>query len=147
MAGLIPFNRNKSLFNTNRFDDFYNVMDDFFNDMLPSRFLMNDTFKIDVMESEKEYLVEAELPGIKKEDISLELVEGRLTIEVICEDSIEDKKNNYIHKERKIGAMKRSIYLQDIASEGICAKFDNGLLKINIPKISKEENSYKIDIK
>jgi len=140
MAGLVPFNKNKSLFNSN-------MLDDFFGDFLPTRFFSNDTFKVDVSENDKSYLVEAELPGIKKEEVNLSLDDDRLTISVEREEKTEDKKGSYIHKERRYGSMQRSIYLQDIANEGIDAKFENGLLKIEIPKQDKKDNSRRIEIK
>ena len=146
MAGLIPFNKNKSIANTS-LTDFYNVIDDFFNDVTPSRFLAQDTFKIDVQDKEKEYLVEAELPGFNKEDILLELNDNKLSISVEKEEKKEEANKNYIHRERKYGSMQRSIYLADVNGEGISAKFENGLLKILIPKIDCKEKAKKIDIK
>ena len=67
MAGLVPFNRKITNTLSNGFEDFYNMLDDFFTDNLPTRrSLDRDTFKIDVEEKEKEYQVKAELPGVKK---------------------------------------------------------------------------------
>ena len=64
MAGLIPFNKNRSSLSRSGFGDFYNMLDDFFNDTwLPTRSLISDTFKVDVVESDEAYAVEAELPG------------------------------------------------------------------------------------
>ena len=78
MAGLVPFNRrngNTGLMNVGTgFENFYNMFDDFFGDrnsLLPSRNLLHDTFKIDIEEKETEYLIEAELPGIQKDEIDL----------------------------------------------------------------------------
>ncbi|MGI6702167.1 MAG: Hsp20/alpha crystallin family protein [Christensenellales bacterium] len=142
MSGLIPFN-GKSLFNR----DFSIMLDDFFGDFLPGTFIRGNAFKVDVSETDNGYLVEAELPGVKKEDINIDLIEGRLTISVTGQDVKEEKKSNYIHKERRYGAMMRSIYLPDVTREGVDAEFGNGLLKINIPKSGKDDKSYKIDIK
>ncbi|KOA18643.1 hypothetical protein CLHOM_29270 [Clostridium homopropionicum DSM 5847] len=71
MAGLVPFNKKKGdLLNTG-FKDFYNMLDDFFTDNWPSRrSLERDTFKVDVQEKDNEYLIEAELPGVKKEEVN-----------------------------------------------------------------------------
>lgn len=79
MAGLIPFNwRKNTLASPNTFQ---NMLEDFFNDDFPSiRNLQNESFKIDLQENEKEYIVEAELPGVDKENIDLTLEEGRLRI-------------------------------------------------------------------
>lgn len=147
MASLIPFNRkNTSLINSG-FDEFYNMLDDFFTDsFMPRRSLTRDTFKVDVQENGKEYIVEAELPGIEKGDIKLELNEGRLNISVEREEKSEEEKKNYIHKERRYSSMCRSIYLQDVESENATAKLENGVLVVNIPKIEKVDNTKQIEI-
>ena len=147
MAGLIPFNRNRGLWNGNHFDDFTNMLDDFFGDFEPTRFIAGNTFKHDVIEGEKDYVVEAELPGIKKEELSLVMNEGKLTIEVNHDESTENKKDNYIHRERRYGAMRRCVYLSDVSEENIGAEFTDGILKVTIPKLEKKDKSLKIDIK
>lgn len=149
MAGLIPFNKRNNDLKQHGFEDFYNMLDDFFNDTWPSsgRSLLGDTFKVDVRDCENEYMIEAELPGIKKEEISLDLNEGKLTVSVKREESIEKSEKNYIHKERRYGSMQRSIYLADADSEGITARLEEGLLKINVPKVAKTDHSRRIEIK
>ena len=68
MAGLIPFNRKKNDLLRSEFGDFGSMLDDFFSESFPfRRSLEADTFKVDVEDSEKEYIVHAELPGVKKE--------------------------------------------------------------------------------
>jgi HSP20 family protein len=69
MAGLVPFNRKDTgLFDTG-FGDVYNMLDDFFSDnLLPARNLARDTFKVDVQENDNEYIIEADLPGVKREE-------------------------------------------------------------------------------
>jgi len=147
MAGLVPFNRkNTDLFNTG-FKDFYNMLDDFFADSWPiRRSLAGDTFKIDVRENEKEYIVEAELPGVKKDEINVAINEGRLTISVKREEKLEDEGKNYIHKERHYASMTRNIFLADASDEGIKAKLEEGVLNITVPKKEKPDNSVKIEI-
>lgn len=146
MAGLVPFNRNRNL-RTNGWDGFYNMLDDFFNDTwLPTRSLMSDTFKVDVVESEKEYAVEAELPGVKKEEVDLAFSDGRLVLSVKREESTEEKDRNYIHKERRFSSMQRSIYLADAAGDGITAKLEDGVLRVTVPKAEKKDAGRTIDI-
>lgn len=150
MSGLVPFNRrNKDLMKRDfdDFGDFYNMVDDFFNFNWPSRKnFMRDTFKLDVQEGENKYLVEAELPGIDKNEVNIEMNEGTLKISVKIEENVNEEKKNYIHKERRYSSMSRSIYLDDAKSEGIKASLENGVLKITVPKESKPNNSVKIDI-
>jgi HSP20 family protein len=147
MAGLIPFNKNLSSIRPKGFEDFYNMLDDFFCDSWsPRRSLVGDTFKIDVQEEEREYLIDAELPGVKKEAISLEFNDGRLTIRVQKEDKNEAKQKNFIHKERRFSSMQRSIYLADAQVEGVRAKLEDGVLKLTVPKETKVDNTRRIEI-
>lgn len=146
MAGLIPFNRNQKSLRAPGFDDFYNVLDDFFADAWPRRNLLADTFKIDVQDCGSDYCVEAEMPGVKKEEINLELNEGRLSISVQREENSEETKKNYIHKERRYGSVCRSIYLGNVTRDEIKAKLEDGVLKIMVPKEPKAVEQRKIDI-
>jgi len=150
MAGLIPYNRrNRGLVDRGfgDFSDFYNMMDDFFNDgWLSRRFFPRDTFKVDVQENESEYLIEAELPGVEREEINIVMNEGRMTISVQREENIKEEKKNYVHRERRFSSMSRSLYLDDAKSTGIKAKLENGVLSIKVPKENKPNKSVKIDI-
>jgi HSP20 family protein len=121
MAGLVPFNRKDRGLTRTGFGDFYGMLDDFFSDdfMMPRRSLARDTFKLDVQDKEKEYLIEAELPGVKREE------------------KVDEEKKNYIHKERRYCSMNRSVYLADADTENIKAKLDNGVLEITVPKVEK----------
>jgi len=132
MAGLIPFNRNG--FKMVGIDDFHNLMDDFFSDAWKlRRNLQHDTFKIDVQEDESKYTIEADLPGVNKEEINLELNEGRLTISVARNVEKTDEGKNYLHRERRYASMRRSVYLND-ANDDIEAKLVDGVLNITVPK-------------
>ena len=149
MAGLVPFNRKRPLFpvSTGRFDDFFHMMDDFFNENSPfNKGLVNQSFKVDVRESDNQYCVEAELPGVKKEEIRLDLEDGRLTIAVAREESTSEEKGNYIHRERRMGTMQRVLYLEDAMSEGIKAAFHDGVLEITVPRTTQPVKKTQIDI-
>ncbi|MEW8973176.1 MAG: Hsp20/alpha crystallin family protein [Tissierellaceae bacterium] len=147
MAGLVPFNKKGGRLVNSSFDDFYNMLDDFFTDNFLSRKSFGkDTFRVDVQEKEKEYIVEADLPGVNKEDIGIELDDGRLNIVVKKEENTEKTDINYIHKERRSTSMYRSIYLQDALDDNASAKLENGVLTINIPKQEKIDNSKQIKI-
>jgi HSP20 family protein len=132
------------------FGDFYNALDDFFSDApWPRRDLARDTFKIDVEDTGDAYNITAELPGIAKNEIDVEMDdEGHLTIAVERkeekDDSSEDKK--YIHRERRIASMSRGIYLGDADPAGISAKLDNGILSLEVKKEDKSKHPVKIDI-
>ncbi len=149
MAGLIPFNRRKSDLISTDFPDFQNMLDDFFADVWGwpfRRSLAVDTFRIDVQDSGSEYVVEAELPGVHKEEVGVSFDDGRLKIEVRKEENAEDKGKNYIHRERRFSSMARTVSLADAVSEGITAKMENGVLTITVPKRTRPGSSIQIDI-
>ena len=148
MVGLVPFNRrNRDLATKTGLEDFYNVLDDFFSSDWPfRRNLSYDTFKVDVVSEEANYVVEAELPGVEKKDISVQLNEGRLQISVTREESKEDSDKRYIHRERRYSSMSRSVYLEDAQAEGISAKLENGILRILVPKQNKTVHSVMVDV-
>ena len=151
MAGLVPFNRrNSNLTRTGTgigFENFYNMLDDFFGDnATPSRNLLRDTFKIDIEDTEKEYLVEAELPGIKKEEIDLGIEEDNLCISVNRTEESKESGKNYIHRERRQASMSRRIRLADANLAEIKAKLEDGVLIVTIPKQDKTVTSRKIAI-
>ena len=151
MAGLVPFNRknNNSLARTDAgFEDFYNMLDDFFSDgwMQPGRSLVRDTFKIDIQETDVEYLVEAELPGISKEDIDLGIEDDNLCISVNRTEEVNKDGKNYIHRERRASSMSRRVRLANAKLDNIKAKLEEGILTISIPKVDKANSSRKIDI-
>lgn len=147
MAGLVPFNRRKQSLLGSSIDDFQNMLDDFFSESwLPNRNLMRDTFKIDVEEANNEYLIHAELPGIQKNEVNLDMNEGRFTITVNKEENVNEEKKNYIHRERRFSSMSRSIYLSDAKADNIKAKLEDGVLSVTIQKQEKLNNSVKIEI-
>ena len=147
MAALIPFNKKNSNSLSTGFDEFNNMLDDFFADGWPfRRSLLADTFKVDVQEKDKEYIVEAELPGVKKDDVSLDYDEGKLSISVKKSEESEEKKKNYIHRERRYSSAARSVYLENANPDGISAKLENGILCITVPKQERPDNSKHISI-
>jgi HSP20 family protein len=148
MAGLVPFNRRKDIV-TPGFEDFRNMLDDFFSDGWPFSFRRNfaaDTFRLDVQEDKNEYIVEAELPGVQKSDINITLDEGKLTIAVVKDEKVEENEKNYIHRERRFSSMSRSIMLTDADNKGVKAKLEEGVLHISVPKKAKPDNTIVIDI-
>jgi len=93
------------------------------------------TPRVDVSENEKEYTIVAELPGLKKEDIHVNVENGYLKIlgEKKSEEKTEGK--NYHQIERKYGKFERSFRLPKLVKSGeIKAKYENGVLMLSIPK-------------
>lgn len=147
MTNLIPIKGKNTNLSTQGFGNIFNMIDDFFTDDFPvRRSLSHDTFKIDVRDEEKNYLIEAELPGVNKEDITLSVDDGILTIAVKHEEQKEEKDKNYIHRERRYSSMERRLMLGDVDGAGITAKLNDGLLEVKIPKKEKQDTSKEIEI-
>ena len=90
---------------------------------------------LDVRETDKEIVVEAELPGIEEKDISLDLKDGVLTIRGEKKHEHDQEKENYRMMERRYGSFQRSLRLPDtVDQDKVEASFDNGVLKIKVPK-------------
>ena len=93
--------------------------------------------KTDVKETEKGYEVAVDLPGFKKDEIQLELNDGYLTIsaEKGLDKEEKDKKDKYIRRERYAGSMSRTFYVgESITENDIHAKYENGILTLDVPK-------------
>ncbi len=147
MANMVPSNRRNRGLATTGFEDLYNMLDDFFTDpWMTGRNVSRDTFRVDVQAAEKEYIVEAELPGVKKEEVQIEMSDGNLSITVERSEKVDDEGKNYIHRERRYSSMSRTIYLGDATAEGIRAKLEGGVLHVTVPRQPQVENSRRIAI-
>ena len=93
--------------------------------------------KTDVRETEKTYEVDIDLPGFKKDEISVDLKDGYLTIQAAkgLDKDETDKKGKYIRQERYAGSCSRSFYVgEDVEAGEVAARFENGILQLSIPK-------------
>jgi len=105
--------------------------------------------KSDVKDMDDHYELDMDLPGLKKENVKIQLKKGTLTVEATADTNNDEKDENgkFIRRERFQGSCTRSFYVGDrLEQEDIKARFDNGVLKISIPKESNkpeiEENNY-----
>ena len=97
----------------------------------------NNVMKTDVKETDTGYEVDIDLPGFKKDEINAQLDNGYLTISAAkgLDKDEKDKKGKYIRKERYAGAMSRSFYVgEGVTQEDIKAKFEDGILRLSVPK-------------
>ena len=134
-----------SIFGENLFDDFF---DDNFG-MYPMWNGRNPLYgkhaknlmKTDVRETEDTYEVDVDLPGFKKDELSVELKDGYLTISAAkgLDKDEQDKKGKYIRQERSAGACSRSFYVGDVKPAEVSAKYEDGILKLTMPKQVKRE--------
>ena len=131
-----------SIFDKNLFDDFMDF--DFpafeeFGDVDKKLYGKHapHVMKTDVKEHEDKFEVDIDLPGFKKDEIQLELQNGYLSISASkgVDKEEKDKKGKLIRQERYSGAMQRSFYVgKGVTEEDIKAKFEDGVLKLDIPK-------------
>lgn len=145
MTSLVPFSTRRNDLVTRRYDTFANLIDDFFNDSFSSR-LVNSNFKLDIKDQAEQYVIEAEVPGYNRDEISLDVEKGLLTISVKKEQENQEENNNYVHRERTISSMTRRIALGDVDEEQLTAKLENGILEIIVPKKPKIETKKTINI-
>ena len=102
--------------------------------------LSHGRMRVNLKEDGEKYLLEAELPGIDKEEIILKANDDVLTIAVKRDERIEKKDENYIMQERRYGSMSRSFYFDDVDFEKVKAKFENGILYVTLPKLEGKKN-------
>ena len=141
MFDLVPFRRSnvagKRGF-VSPWEEFDRAIERFFGEpLIPSVSGGGGAMKVDIKETEKEYVVEAEIPGVKKENIKLELDDDVLTIRVEHKEQIDEEGVNYIRKERKTASVSRSFCVGNVNPEGVTASYDNGVLKVVLPKRNK----------
>ena len=123
---------------------------DFFEDF--SRNLFNDfksnLIKTDIHETDNEYIVEAELPGISKDNIQVTYEDGVLTISGQQQtDTVdEDIKGKLIRSERSLTSVRRQYLLENVKEDEIKASYSDGILKVTLPKDSNKEIKKSIPI-
>ena len=126
-----------SIFRTNVFDDFFEDPFKDFTRMNAASRPTHELMRTDVKEMEKGFEVSVSLPGVKKEDITAELKDGYLTITASTGTSKDEKDEDgkYIRRERYTGSQSRSFYVgEHLTEEDIRASFEDGILKLSIPK-------------
>ncbi len=116
-------------------DDFFR--DDFFDRKDRMNF---NLMKTDIREDDKSYLLEVDLPGYSKDDIKIDITDGYLTINAKVEKEKNDDNKNYVRRERFTGEVSRSFYVgEDIKEDEVKANFKNGILTLEVPKVSLED--------
>ncbi len=129
-----------SIFGEDLFDDW---MDFPFDSMFSGRKHLTNgksaqgVMRTDVKEKEDGYEIDIDLPGYKKDEISAKLEKGCLTVSA-TRNVNQDEKNEdgkYIRRERFVGSVSRSFYVgEGITQDDIHAKYEDGILKLNLPK-------------
>ena len=108
------------------------MLDDrFFEEMKPMH--------TDVRETENAYVLEAEIPGVAKEDISLEVKNDVLTISAGANEEKQQERDGYLVRERRMGRMERRFNVETVNQSAITADYKNGILTVNLPKKTEQE--------
>jgi len=108
--------------------------------MLPA---LRGEFRVDVRDHDDEIIIVADLPGVEKEDVSLQLINPR-ALEIACErkDEKEEKAEGYYMRERMYGSMHRIVALPaDVSEEASAASFKNGVLEVRLKKVKGAQKS------
>lgn len=95
-------------------------------------------FSTDIRDNGNSYTLSAELPGFQKEDITIDIDGDQLTIQAQhkTENDQKDEQGNYLRRERYYGSYSRSFDISQIEADGITAAYENGVLKLELPKRS-----------
>lgn len=127
-----------SIFTNNMFDDMFTPFYGYRN---------NELMKADVKENKDNYELSVDLPGVKKEDVKVELKDGYLNISATTnhEENEKNNKGQYIRRERYSGSYSRSFYVgENVTQNDVKAKYENGTLKLTVPK---KEDTPKLEYK
>ena len=140
---LMPFDRRVNLEATNPFRDMENFASGFFRD---SAFT---AIRTDIQDKGDHYLLEADMPGMSRDNVHVDVQDGVLTISTeVNEENKQEDNGRYIYRERRYGRASRSFNLDGIRDEAITAEFKDGVLRLNLPKETEPEraNSRTIEI-
>ena len=124
--------------NFDLFDDFFD--DEFFpkHEFLPKK--ERNLMKTDIKETKDGYKLDIDLPGFEKENINLSLDNGYLNVHAKVEKEDKDESKTYVRRERFTGEVSRSFYVgEDIKEDEVKASFKNGILTLEVPKLSLED--------
>lgn len=130
---VVPFN------NRRNFYPMMSVFDRFVDDFFKPEDVQDNqrTMALDILEEDDKFVIEANLPGFKKQDVKISVNNNELVIEAQREEKKEEKKGSYCRCERYQGSYRRVLNLSDqVDKDKIGAKFENGVLTLDIPKLT-----------
>jgi HSP20 family protein len=119
-----------------------NSIEEFFNNNFLSNIPTN--IRSNIKETNREYILEAELPGFDKQDINIEWHDGYLHIAAQQNKDIEEQQETYLRKERYSGAISRTYRVEGIQADQINAEYNNGILKVIMPKSEEYRDKRRI---
>ena len=135
MLNMVPYRSNRNVAPRGFFDDFTS---DFFKPLLDGFGMIrpDQAMKVDVKDEGDRYTLEADMPGISKDNLKVEVANGTLTISADYDEKKEEKgeDDKYVYRERRCGSMRRSFNVDGIREDDITAEFKDGVLKLTLPK-------------
>jgi HSP20 family protein len=137
---MVPY---RSVFGIRPTDSLFDLVNEM-TDLTSS--VSSKAFPLDVIDAGEGYEVKAYLTGVGKEDIDVELNEGRLSISVNVDVPEEEDGKTYLQREFCSYSATRGVYLKDASSEGLSARYVDGVLTVTVPKIVEKKNVTKIAI-
>lgn len=133
-------------------DEISSILNRNFDSFFPEYIYNEDVDKfampVELHEKDKEYSVKAELPGVKKEDLDIDIDKNHITINAKKEEEKKEDTKGYRKSEFRYGEFSRTVYFpQEIDVERTTAKLEHGILKIEAPKLAAEnENRKKLTV-
>jgi len=140
MFGMIPYRANRSVAPRGLFDDFAN---DFFRPLFEnfgSMMRPEQAMKVDVRDEGDHYTLLADMPGVSKDDLKVEIIGDVMTISARYDEKKEQKADDerYVYRERRRGSFRRAFNVEGIREDDIAAEFKDGVLKLTLPKQAAE---------
>ena len=126
----MPFDRRSYRMSYNPFRELEQMEKNFWGDQ------QVNPFRTDISETADGYKLEADLPGFQKEEISLDLKGDLLTVTACRREENQEHQGKYLCRERYFGSYKRSFDVSEVQQSGITASYENGVLKLTLPKKS-----------
>lgn len=140
MSMMIPYNfsRNNLTSPVSLFDD------DFFRPFFGAP-AVRENFRVSVRDADDRYELEAELPGVQRDQLNVDVENGVLTISAEWKQEHESN-DGYVMNERRYGKMQRSFNIDGVDENAITAAYTDGILKLTLPKKAEVSNTRRIDI-
>ena len=139
MSTLIPYTRHN---NDMISDPFFG--DGFFGPFFMGRDFQNN-FRVSVKDAGDHYELDAELPGVQRDQLGIDVNDGVLTISAEWNQS-DDSKDGYVMNERRYGKMQRSFNIDGVDEAAITASYTDGVLRLNLPKRTEQVSGRRIEI-
>lgn len=145
--GLTPFMEPRGFFGSSPFQLARRMQEDL--DRMMSDFVPSTTAEptiwapsVDVIEEPQQWKIEVELPGVKKDDISVDVQDHQLTIKAEMKEETKEEKPQYYRRERRYGSFERRLALpENVKEDAIASTYNNGLLVCTIPKTEEAQKS------